>query len=616
MLFVHSRLGSLHPWIPAAAALALIGCGGSEEAKGPETSRAAPPSELASAAKPASSSPGIMVEVPSSGSFSPLTVPVEDVLENEPGVEKPLVASFPEGRPADPPPAIDDLPDEDELLGKPLVINGRVIPFEEIKRQCCLGRYGVAEIETAKIWIFIDEEIKRRVAAGASAEEFVVKDEEVHGMVKAIEEQIKAEYPQGDMTLEDVFANMATEAPLQRLRVQRLFEKLFLPEDPAQYPPVTIAAILSGPSGDVMLAQVQETYAEAKQTGIEMPRNSDLDDAFMQQIVAHLHSTATIEAAPALGVLYRVNGVDITVADIWERIKSLVTVMEVRAAKQWIVNTTLLKEALAAANVWLTDEEAEAAYHAHSDPYKDSIFSYERLAVTLKQFPSIERYKEYRRIYDSFHRMKKPEITAETLERHGELRTNKIIGQVSVDVDVILCSAFDIKAGRWKSNGWVEAENRMRDLLDQIVEEQRPWEEMVEKYSEFYEPPASVSARQEGLSERPVKGRFRNYQRNNLLNELGESEYELFLNGTSITDFIFLEQEVGTLGTPMRGPLGWYLPRLTRRSKPPRQLAAKEETLAILRLDDYLIQNLNSFAQELIRKNEVFGLELPGTTPK
>lgn len=616
MLFVHSRLGSLQPWIPAAAALALMGCGGSEDAKGPEQNRAVPPSEVAEADKPASSAPGHTVEVPSSGSFSPLTVPIEGVLENEPGVEKPLVASFPEGRPASTPPAIDDLPDEDELLGKPLVINGRVIPFEEIKRECCLGRYGVAEIETAKIGVFIGEEIKRRVEAGATAGDFVVEDEEVAGMVKDIEDQIKAEYPQGGMTVEDVFASMTTEAPLERLRVQRLFEKLFLPDDPAQYPPTTIAAILAGPGGDVWLAQLKESHEESQRTGIEEPRNMDLDDAIMQQIVAHLHSTASVEAAPAPGILYRVNGVDITVADIWERIKPLITVMEVRAAKQWIVNTTLLKEALVTAKAWLTDEEAEAGYRAHSDPYKDSIFSYERIAVAVKQFPSIERYKEYRRIYDSFHRMKKPEITAGALIQQGEFRTNKIIGQVSVDVDVILCSAFDIKAGRWKPNGWVEAENRMRDMLDQLVEEQRPWEEMVEKYSEFYEPPASVSARQDGMPERPVKGRFRNYQRNNLLSDLGESEYELFLNGTSITDFIFLEQEVGSLGTPMRGPLGWYLPRLTRRSKPPRQLAANEETLATLRLDDYLVMNLNNFAQELIGQNAVFGLELPGTTPK
>ncbi len=620
MRFVSPRLGPSLPWIPAAAAaLALIGCGGSDETKGTESARAAP----AAAGQPAAAAEGAAirtVEVPTTGgAMTPLSVPIDGALEDEPAVEKPLVATFPEGRPATPAPTqVADLPAEDELLGKPLVINGKVIPFDEVKRQCCLGRIGVAEIESAKVRIFIDEEIQRRVKAGAAAGEFVVGDDEVAGMVKDIEAQIAAEYPEGGVTVEDVFATLVTEAPLERLRVQRLFEKLFLPDDPANYPPMTLEAILKT-GGEEWLVQLKEAYEMRKAAGETERKNLGvmaLDEAVLQQVIDHLHATATIEAAPAPGVLYRINGADIRVDDIWKRIMPLITVMEVHAAKQWIVNTTLLKEALVAAGAWLTPEEAEAAYRAYSDPYKDSIFSYERIAVAVKQFPSVERYKEYRHIYESFHRMKKAEITEDALKKQGELRTNKIIGQVSVDVDVILCSAYDIKAGRWKKNGWVEAENRMRDVLDQLVELQRPWEEMVEKYSDFYEPPTPVSSRQDDLPDRPVKGRFRNYQRNNLLNDLGESEFGLFLDGSSITDFIFLEQEVGTLGTPMRGPLGWYLPRLIRRSKPPRQLAADENTLAVLRLDDYLTWNLNAYAQELIQKNEVYGLELPGTTPK
>jgi hypothetical protein len=93
-------------------------------------------------------------------------------------------------------------------------------------------------------------------------------------------------------------------------------------------------------------------------------------------------------------------------------------------------------------------------------------------------------------------------------------------------------------------------------------EEQRPWEELVEKYSDFYQPRRPVSERgQMDPSLMPLKGRFRNYQRNNFLAEVGESEYGLFLTGGSITDFVFFEQEVGTLGAPMRGPVGWYMPR-------------------------------------------------------
>jgi parvulin-like peptidyl-prolyl isomerase len=73
---------------------------------------------------------------------------------------------------------------------------------------------------------------------------------------------------------------------------------------------------------------------------------------------------------------------------------------------------------------------------------------------------------------------------------------------------------------------------------------------------------------------------------------------------------VFFEQEVGTYGQPIRGPFGWYLPRLFRRTKPPERVSMDEQTFKELVLDDYLQTELNRFAQELIKKNEVYGLDL------
>jgi hypothetical protein len=229
----------------------------------------------------------------------------------------------------------------------------------------------------------------------------------------------------------------------------------------------------------------------------------------------------------------------------------------------------------------------------------------------VKQFPSIERYTEHRRIQDSFERMRKP--SEAELEEFGERRSNRIIGQVSVDADVILCSAWDFKANRWKENGWVEAENQMRDVVRLLIEEQRPWEELVETYSDYYEPPTPVSKRGQPNQRTHTKGRFRNIQRNALLRELSETDYNVFLSGSSVADFIFFEQEVGTLGQPVRGPLGWYLPRLIRRTKPPARIPMDEATMRELVLDDYLTTKLNEWAQELLGQSEVYGLEYPGT---
>jgi hypothetical protein len=285
--------------------------------------------------------------------------------------------------------------------------------------------------------------------------------------------------------------------------------------------------------------------------------------------------------------------------------------MDVLQSKQWLVNTMLLKKDLQASGNWLTDEEAYASYHAHSDPYKDSIFTIESVALMVKQFPSIERYAYHRRIQDSFERMRKP--SDEDLKKFGEYRSNKILGQVQVDADVILCSAWDFKGNSWKENGWLESENRMKDVLRLLVDEQRPWEELVERYSDYWEPPTPKSQRgQPDPENKTTKGRFRNIQRNSMLRELGENDYNIFLSGTSVTDFVFFDQEVGTLGQPMRGPLGWYLPRLIRRTKPPKRISMDEATQRDLVLDDYLTTELTNYAQELIKKHEVYGPKVSG----
>ena len=379
-----------------------------------------------------------------------------------------------------------------------------------------------------------------------------------------------------------------------------------------RFPPATLEAILKNPGGDRLLDYYKQNHATPpdRSQGKGVAERS-FDSAMLQQVLQHLKETAVIERDPASGVLFRVNGDDITVDDVWRDIRPFVTTMEVRAAKQWITIYTLARAELQKAGTWLSDEEAAAEYEKMSAPYKDSIFSIENLAVAVKKFPSVERYKEYQRLYDSFAHYRAPEMTQAALDKHAEFRTNKVVGQVSADVDVILCSAYDFKANRWKENGWAEAEARMKDVVDLLMEEQQPWDVLVERYSDFYQPPTPLSQKGQEDPNRSTKGRFRNVQRNNLLGELGESEYWCFLNGNSITDFVFFQQEVLSLGQPLRGPLGWYLPRLLRRTKPPQRLSMDPAVREELVRDDYLIWHLNEFCQGLIAKNEVFGLEFP-----
>ena len=612
------------------AGLCLTACSDSgKEPAAPAPSSATPTPVETPAAQPKApetAAPGLSTElsVPASeGALTNLTgtiggaVPSDEPVEYEEGVEKPLVTRFPEAAPEPARPKLENLPSDDELFGKPLVIAGQVVPFEDIKREVCLGHVGVTEIEERKIQIYVQQEIERRRAEGAAAADIDVSPSELEAFMKELEDEIKKEYPEGGLDMNDLMAGLASNDPRERLRTERLFQKLFLPDDPALFPPSTLEAILKNPGGESILEHYKTTHASGENVGRQKSvAERSFDSAILQQVLQHLQSTAEIVKDPAPGVLYRVNGVDITVADVWNDIRPFVTTMEVRAAKQWIVNSTLVRQELQKAGVWLSAEEAAKKYEEMSAPYKDSIFSIENLAVAVKNFPSVDRFKEYTRMLDSFAQYKAKEMTPENLKKHAEERTNRVIGQVSADVDVILCSAFDFKTQRWKENGWADAEARMKDVVNLLVEEQQPWDVLVEKYSDFYEPPTPLSQRGQEDPNRSTKGRFRNIQRNTLLGQLGEHDYWMFLNGSSITDFVFFQQEVQSLGQPMRGPLGWYLPRLMRRTKPPQRLSMDPKTQDELVRDDYLTYHLNLFAQELVNKSEVFGLEFPGASSK
>ena len=471
----------------------------------------------------------------------------------------------------------------------------------------------MSEISHAKLQVFTNEEVERRVAAGADRASFGVSDEELETSLRHLQERLKEEYPEGDVSMADVIGQRQEEieAANRSLRMTWLCRKLFLPDNPDEFPPVTVEALRTQPAGDQLLLHYRETYARMQEDPVANAKTAydlEFNDTIVQQILEYVERTARIEYRPAEGVLFRINGVDIKVDDIWAKLVPSLSETDVRMAKQWIANTTLLREALQKAGAWLSDEEAEAAYKAYSDPYRESIFSCERIALMVKRFPSVEAYKEYRRLLDSFQRLKTPEMTKEVLKQHQDAHTSKLLGHVSVDVDVILCSAFDIKGQRMKENGWQEAELRMKDVLRLLVEEERPWEDLLERYTEFYEFPTPVSMREQKHPERRLKGRFRGYERNNLLSELGENDYLLFLNGSSITDFIFFEQEVGMLGDPMKGPMGWYLPLLLERSEPPQRLPVDEADLAEMVKDDYLVYNLSKYAHQLVKESGVYGL--------
>ncbi len=516
-----------------------------------------------------------------------------------------LAALFLTGDPGcgrDPAAASQEARSPDPILGPVLVIHGEVVPHAEVKKQVVLGSAGQTVLGLAKIKIWTDEELSRRVAAGESAQDFAVTEEEIEESIQEQEAQIREQFPSGDVTLEDLVPE--TEKLPERVKLIELFNKLFLPDDVTKFPPATVDALDRTEPTRALLEQLR---AE----GQEREGNPFLDGLLFQEIHKYLEETSDIQDGEDLPVelALRVNGEDVRVDDLWKEIESRVSPVDVRKAKQWIVNMRLLREDLEQDHLWLDPEAALAKYKEHSDPYKDQMFSQENIALAFKHYPSLRAYRDFRRAYDSFRQKIQAELTPENLKTFADKRTRALIGQSLIDVDVILLSAYDFKAQRWKPDGWREAKRRAQETAQAIAADPSKWDEILEKNSDFYDAPVPASMQGQENPDRKDKGRFRSKTRNPFMGLLEESEYWQFLNGKTIADFVCFEQQVGTIANPIRGPYGYYIPRLLRRTAAPPSASLSEADLLDMADQDYTTLRMSEHVQELIRRNEVYGLD-------
>ena len=508
-----------------------------------------------------------------------------------------------------------------ELLGPPLVVNGVTVSADAIKRQLVLSGSGGTLFELAKLREFIKREIDRQVAdEGRSPEDFIVDESEITTALEEAREQVAAQFEGQNVTLEDVYPDINSPAWLDNLRLTKLFRRVFLPPNPNDYPPLTVTAIKSGKEGEALYGALVEQYEtlQAKQAAAgpdapeptQDPGQQFMDMLMQQTVVAYLTDNADIKM-PEDGIpdhlMAIVDGKEITVDEIWQQVRHEIGPMDVWRAKQWFVNTMAAEKALKEADAWISREEANKRYEEYAAPYKESFVSIPKIATVIKKFPTLGNYKQYYQIQESFLELRGDQMTDEALNEQGDRKTSYLVSQAKVDVDIILLSAYDFKTKSWKENGWAEAERRAKEVAQKLAAGE-DWDRLLDEYSDFYDQPIPTAAQNSPDLKLKNKGRFRGMSRNDLLRQLEESDFSMFLSGFSITDMIFFDQVVGGIENPVKGPHGWYITRLLRKTPPTRRLSASNEKDRPYLVQDWTADNLNRFVQEAVANSEISGL--------
>lgn len=502
--------------------------------------------------------------------------------------------------------AVEGAAGKPSAFGEPLSAGGARIPDEEIQRYLCFG-LGNKQVESAKFQVLIDQELARRKEAGEDLSRFEVSDEEMERYVAKQREDFLLRYPTLDFPTEVGRALLSVDLWREGARQALVFDKLFLPENPDEWPALSREVVIEW-GGPAFYEDAKQTYEARKQKQIEEgldeipPDDPIFVDALRQTVLAALNDFARVETNPErlpAGVLMSVEDVPIRIDTIYAKIAPEVTPEALDSTKRFLVLCRLLEDDLASKEKLLGWDEFEKVF-AKDSTYRKELNKHQMLGVEVLGFPSLEAYARYQRIVKSHERVIAEELADDQkLSAHLPL-LNQITGAAKADAEVILLSAYDFDHVRWKENGWADAKRRAEELKRQI-DAGADWGQMLELHSEFWDPPMPEVGQKPQFGFR-FKGKWGPQTRNQLLNFMEESEYRTFLYGPSITDHVFFEQPLGTIEGPFKGPKGYYITRLISRTPPSRPLDLGQPVHRQIAEQHYAKVSLNERARSLLDK--------------
>lgn len=513
-------------------------------------------------------------------------------------------------------------PIHSQNLGGPLKVNGKEIPISAIKREMVYAA-GAQVLEGKKLDVIIDEEIERRVAAGEDRAKFEFTQEEKDTLLAAALQQIKDQYPTLD-PMEVLERNGLSKRILEGQVGQTLrFDKVFLPSDPRQWPVTTTDAITESAGADFItkLREAQdEKDRKAKEAAAGTPgeptpapdkKGEEMFKMIMRKMVMQsLFDKSVVKYASnglPEGVAMQVNQKNIMTDDIYELVSGGLNDERIRQTRVWLAKIEACKQELQRLGTWIGDEEFQKLFAEHKAPYDQSPFKLEVIATGFKRFPSMDSYMTYFRVLKSYERMIQMEINDENLTKHL-VRANKLLGLSRCNAQMILCSAIDMSTGKWRPDGWEYAKNRALEASKLLAEKNgENWDEVLEQYSEFWDPPVPVGQPNVNSNLRN-KGRLGIVNRNEMLQRIDESEYSMFVEGAGIVDYVFFDQPEGIDG-PFKGPHGYYITRVISRTPPTKEFSLAEPAQRDLVVQDYLSMRINQWAQELLENAKVEGLQ-------
>lgn len=425
-------------------------------------------------------------------------------------------------------------------LGGPLIVGDERIPEVELRRHL-IHAVGANVLQRIRMRWMVEAELTDRAhrhalhAGKPPAETFERTYNDLNQALAVSEEELDAEvaYQRSflhwrhpgldpDATLRREFGTLAEFR--EQVRATLLFDRVFLPDDPDEWPRLTVEAFLADPGGGtILIDDARESYLTrielGKEYGDDPPRDDEsLRRTYRDIVRRSLDSWLDIRTAvdgltsPWIATVdFDADGEpeeQLLVDDVWPDVAPLVSDEDVRLARRWVATVTAARSQLLETGFGpeaRLQDLARQALQAHDDQGQGSSAPWAQWAPWVGGFPSAEIYFEYMWLREGVRRrygrdlahLGKPERDAAAVEpfarsaqgtrvvRHSDrpqakrpyipedladpvFRLRSIVGRAEVHAEFLLIAAWDEETATWNDDGWSCALEQATEIADTL----------------------------------------------------------------------------------------------------------------------------------------------------
>ncbi len=476
-----------------------------------------------------------------------------------------------------------------------VTVNGRKLPPEQVRREA-IYLVGGKLVEAKMADFFIDEWKEKAIKElGRDPKEFTISDE---ALVKELEGTVK-EFQVKNPGIEfwdavRAMTGLDKEGYLQQRRQAELFNKVFFPGAPKNWPAITKEAIMAsaqGSSGKEFWENIEKSGTDEKGNPRELP--PFWMQLCRQWVQKQLKKWSDVQfpsdGLPAELVL-KVNDQTWGTNEAFEMIRPALYMQDIEKAMAEVIVREALRQELEAQKAHLSDEAFRKEFDIYRQEYDNTPFNTEVIAVAFKGYPSLEAYRQRWRLMKSFENHIAKEINDDNLKVHAE-KYARFFADGSTNLDVIQFLGRDIKTSGWVPFGMEEARKRCEEAFA-AIKAGESFDKILETKAEFY-------------SNDNEKGRLGSKSLNQLRQSLRESEFADLLQGYALGNWLFYDAEVGKVHGPLRGPDAWYIARINSRTPARSGVSVQDARTRELVKQDYVTTRFLQWANEVMAKAKI-----------